>query len=60
MSITTTEHCQHGHHFVKADKITWLYLENGGRRRICEDCKRKIEEVKKNSKKTIDGNQKLL
>lgn len=53
MSITTTEHCQHGHHFVKSDKITWLCLENGGRRRICEDCKRKVEENKKAAKKQL-------
>ena len=43
MTITTTEHCSHAHHFVPKEKITWLHLPNGGKRRICEDCKLIVE-----------------
>lgn len=38
MTITTTEYCQHGSHFVQKDKIMWLNSSNGGKRRICEEC----------------------
>ena len=47
MGITNTEFCSHGQHMVKADKITWLELPGRGRRRICDDCKKKVEEVNK-------------
>lgn len=58
MSITTTEWCQHSSHFVHSDKITWLYLEGGGRRRICEDCKAIVEAAKKNVKKLLTEEKK--
>jgi len=47
MSITATEHCMHGSHFVPKEQITWIYLPGGGRRRICEGCKKKVEEANK-------------
>ena len=53
MSITTTEWCQHGSHFVHADEITWIYPESGGRRRICQGCKDIIKEAKKVVKKNL-------
>ena len=49
-TITTTEHCMHGRHMVEKDKITWLELPGGGRRRICEDCKAIVLEIRKNNK----------
>lgn len=53
VSITKTEYCMHSQHFVESEKITWIYLENGGRRRICEDCKLKVEKNKKTAKKQL-------
>jgi hypothetical protein len=40
--ITNTEFCSHGQHFVETQQITWIYLPGGGRRRICEGCKKKV------------------
>lgn len=47
MGITNTEFCSHGQHLVKADQITWIYPKTGGRRRICDACKAKVEAANK-------------
>lgn len=59
MSITKTEYCMHGQHFVEAEKITWLYPVLCGRRRICEDCKNKVEESRI-ANKTLTINNKRI
>ena len=48
--ITNTAHCAHGQHMVKAEQITWIITKNG-RRRICEECKTKIEAANKQLRK---------
>lgn len=53
MSITKTEHCMHGQHFVEIEKITWFYPATGGRRRICEDCKAKVEQKNRELKNLV-------
>jgi hypothetical protein len=37
-------------HFVRPEQITWIYPKTGGRRRICEDCKAKVEKRNKEIK----------
>jgi len=50
MGITNTEYCSAGHHYVKAEDITWLEVGKTGRRKLCRNCKERAEEAKKAAK----------